>query len=257
MYFIQRFCKKVIVDQKIVLIIARLGQLVTAEGHIADGKVKGVIRQFDALKAVHSDICLRVKLLCDSARDTVQLDTVQLGAVILFRQQTKEIADAHRRFQHGVRLDTHVLQRGIHGADHRRRGVVGVQRGAAGGGVFLRCQQSFQLKILFFPFFVLFVKRLRDAAPAGVAGKDRLFIWCRLALLCFQLFQQSDRRHIVLILAFLTADIDVAVRQMKIFRLFRLLREVCRMNRCRIQYIEVQNFKLVVDQLLQTVPFLL
>ena len=42
-----------------------------------------------------------------------------------------------------------------------------------------------------------------------------------------------------------------------IFRLFRLLREVCRMNRCRIQYIEVQNFKLVVDQLLQTIPFLL
>ena len=177
--------------------------------------------------------------------------------MILLRQQTEEIADAHRRFQQGVRLDAHVLQRGIHGADHRRRGVVGVQRGAAGGGVFLRCQQSFQLKIFLFPFFVLFVKRLRDAAPARVVGKDRLFIWCRLALLCFQLFQQSDRRHIVLILAFLTANIDVAVRQMKIFRLFRLLREVCLMNRCRIQYIEVQSFKLVVDQLLQTVPFLL
>lgn len=95
-----------IVDQKIVLVIARLGQLVAAEGHITDGKVKGVVRQFDALKAVHSDICLRVKLLCDPTRDAVQLDTVQLGAVILLRQQAKEIADAHRRFQHGVRLDT-------------------------------------------------------------------------------------------------------------------------------------------------------
>lgn len=87
MYFIQRFCKKVIVDQKIVFVIARARTACSCRRARCRWQVKGVIRRSTCSKPSICDICLRVKLLCDPARDAVQFDSVQLGAVILLRQQ--------------------------------------------------------------------------------------------------------------------------------------------------------------------------
>jgi len=188
-HLIQRFRKKVVVNEKIARAIPRFRQLVAAKRHIADGKVKGIIRQRHALKAVYGDIRFRVKLPCDPSADAVQFHAVQRSVLVFLRQTTEEVANTHCRFQNGFRLDAHTGKSLIHFTNDHRCRVVRVQGGAARRCVFLRSQQRFQFGVFCRPFLVALVKRLRDAAPAGIAGKDSLLLRRGASSGAFQFFQ--------------------------------------------------------------------
>ena len=93
---------------------------------------------------------------------------------------------------------------------------MGVQGGGAGGLVFLRRQRVFQFRVLFRPFVVTLVERLRQSAPADVTGENFLFLRRRQTFFRLDLFQSTDRRHIVLKFRLLTARAKILIRDVKI-----------------------------------------
>ena len=82
---------------------------------------------------------------------------------------------------------------------------MGVEGRASGGGIFLRGQQLFQLGILGSPCRFLWVKSIRNTAPAHIAGKNLLLFGACLLSGSFQLFQQTNGINICLELGFWTA----------------------------------------------------
>ena len=136
-HLIQRFCEKVVVNGETELVKSPVADLILAKGYVAHGEVEKVL-SVGGFKARHGNICLGVKLLCDSAGNTVQLHTVEPAAFHALRQHTEEVAHAHAWLQNIAGLETHILHRVVNGADNGGTGVVGVEGGGAGGGVFLR-----------------------------------------------------------------------------------------------------------------------
>ena len=93
---VESLSKEIIVDGKAELIISTVIHLVLTERHIADCKVIEVFA-VGGLKSCNGNICLWVKLFCDSPRDAVQLHAVELTVLHRFGQKPKEVADTHRR----------------------------------------------------------------------------------------------------------------------------------------------------------------
>ena len=60
----------------------------------------------------------------------------------------KECAHTHAGLQHIAAYAAHACQRAVHGMDDGRRGIKRCQRGFLRGGVFLRRQQFFQLRLV-------------------------------------------------------------------------------------------------------------
>ena len=112
----------------------------------------------------------------------------------------KKLPHAHRRLQNVAGTEAHLLHGFINGADNSGAGVVGVQGGGPGRGVFLRGQQFFQFRILGGPRGFVRVKGIRHAAPAHIAGQHFLLLRRGLPGGFLQVFQQLDRRHIGLVL---------------------------------------------------------
>ena len=136
-YLIQRFGKKVVMDGKTELVVSPVVDLILAKGDIADGKVEE-IPPVGGFKARHGNVRLGIELLCDSAGDAVQLHTVQAASLHLLREKPEKVSDAHGRLQDVAGLEAHAADSLIDCLDNRGTGVVGVQRGSPGGGVFLR-----------------------------------------------------------------------------------------------------------------------
>ena len=136
-HLIQRFCEKVVVDGKTELVKSPVADLILSKGYVAHGEVEEVL-SVGGFKARHGNIRLGIELLCDSAGNTVQLHAVEPAAFHALRQHTEEVAHAHAGLQNIAGLEAHVLHRVVNGADNGGTGVVGVQRGRSGGGVFLR-----------------------------------------------------------------------------------------------------------------------
>ena len=257
-YLVQRFCEEIIVDQKTVLLIARVRQAIVAEGDIAHRQVYGVVRQIDVLKAADSDIGLWIKLFGNASGDAVQLYAVKLCVPHSLRQQTKKITHTHSRLQHGSRLNTHTGEGIVNALNDQGRGVMGVQGRTTGSGIFIRCQQLFQFLILLCPFFIVSVESLRNAAPAGIAGKNVLLRRACLPLFCFQCFQKPNGSDVVLILHFLAACANVRVSDAVILRHGLSLTQLCSGSHGRVGEIsEVQLPQFPVDQLPQTFVVLL
>ena len=81
-------------DRKTELVISTVIHLVLTERHVTDSEVKE-IPSVGGLKTGNGNVCLGVKLLCDSPCDAVQLHAVELAVLHRFRQKSKEVADAH------------------------------------------------------------------------------------------------------------------------------------------------------------------
>ena len=145
-HLVQCLGKKVVVNTEIQLVVGFVVDLILAERHIADGKVKEVTA-VGGLKAAYCDVRLGVELLCDTPGNRVQLHTVQTAVSHFLRQHPEEVAHTHRRLQNIAGLKAHAPHRFIDGLDNRRAGVVSVQGGASGGCIFLRGQQFLQLGI--------------------------------------------------------------------------------------------------------------
>ena len=134
---IERLGKKVVVNGKTELVVSPVVDLVLSKGHVADGKVEE-IPSVGGFKACHGNVCLGIELLGDASRNGIQLHAVEPAAFHALRQHTEEVAHAHGRLQDVAGLEAHVAHRLIDRLDNRGAGVVSVQRGSSGGGVFLR-----------------------------------------------------------------------------------------------------------------------
>ena len=91
-------------NEKVFLVVAWVGKLIVAKGHVAHCQIEAVVGKVHTLKSVHRDVGFGVKLLGDPARDGVQLHTVKRGVLHLLRQKSKEVAHTHGRLQHGFWL---------------------------------------------------------------------------------------------------------------------------------------------------------
>ena len=74
-HLVQCFGKKVVVDAEIQLVVGFVIDLILAERHIADGKVKEVT-PIGGLKAAYCDVRLGIELLCDTPGNRVKLHTI-------------------------------------------------------------------------------------------------------------------------------------------------------------------------------------
>ena len=94
---------------------------------------------------------------------------------------------------------------------------MGIEGRASGGGIFLRGQQLFQLGILGSPCRFLWVKSIRNTAPAHITGKNLLLFGACLLSGSFQLFQQTNGINICLELGFWTAFTQMLIGNAEVF----------------------------------------
>ena len=141
-YLVQRFGEEIIVDVEAQLVIGRIIYFVLAERHITYRKVEKV-SAVCGFKTCNSYIGLGIKLLGDPSGDGIQFYTVKAAALHIFREHSKEIADTHGRLQNVTGLEAHISHSFIDGTDNRGAGIVSIQRGRAGGGIFLRGKRGF------------------------------------------------------------------------------------------------------------------
>ena len=223
-HLIQRLGEKVIVNGKTELVISPVVDLILSKGYVADSEVKE-IPAVGGLKACHGNVGLGIELLGDTACDAVQLHAVQAAATHFLRQQAEEVAHAHGRLQNIAGLEAHVAYCLINGLDNGGAGVVGVQRGASGGSIFLRGEGCVQFLVFLCPGGLALVKGIGQAAPAHIPGKDFLLCRCRLPTLCFQGFQKVDGVQIGTELGFGASDAQIVIGDTEVFsRRDRLLR---------------------------------
>ena len=150
---IHGFGEKVVMNRKTQPVIGWVIDLILSEGNIAHGKVKEV-SAVCFLKTADGDISFGVQLLGDPAGDGIQFYTVQAAALHLFREHTKEVADAHGGLQNVAGLETHLRNGIIHGLDNRGRSIVGIEGGTSGGAVLLGSQCCSKFLILFRPAYL-------------------------------------------------------------------------------------------------------
>ena len=136
-HLFQRFCKKVVVDGKTELVKSPVADLILSKGYVAHGEVEEVL-PVGGFKARHGNVCLGVELLCDPAGNAVQLHAVEPAVFHALRQHTEEVAHAHAGLQNIAGLEAHILYCVVNGADDGGAGVMGVEGGGTGGGIFLR-----------------------------------------------------------------------------------------------------------------------
>ena len=141
-HLIQCFGKKIVMNTEIQLVVGFVVDLILAKRHITNGKVIE-ISPVGGLKPGHGDVGLGVELLCNPSTDGIQLNAIQTAVSHFFRQHTEEIAHTAGRLQDVAGLKTHAAHGLIDGPDYRGTGVVRVEGGTSGGGIFLRGQQFF------------------------------------------------------------------------------------------------------------------
>ena len=181
-------------DGEIQPVIAFIRYMELAEGNIADGNIKKVIREGGFFIALHRDTAALIKLAGDAAREIVQLHAIELAAAHVFRQHTEKIADAAGWLQNIALREAHLPQGGIDAADDHRRRVERRERGFAGSGVFGIRQQFFQFSVT----RIFFVKEVRQTAPAHILCQHRLFLRCGGSVLRLHRFQGTDCVQIAL-----------------------------------------------------------
>ena len=82
-HLVESLGEEIIVDGETELVISTVVYLILTERHVANGKVIKV-SSVGGLKASHGDVCLGVKLFCDSPCDAVQFHAVELTVLHRF-----------------------------------------------------------------------------------------------------------------------------------------------------------------------------
>ena len=132
---------KIIVDEEIVAVIPLIRHFVIAEGYVTHNTVKEAVRELHCFKALHRNLVFLVQLLCNAARNAIQLHAVHPNLLHAVRHQTHEIADTTGRFQHIAFGQSHIAQGFIHCLDDRRRSVKRIQ-GTGTGFLILICREQ-------------------------------------------------------------------------------------------------------------------
>ena len=225
------------------LVIGGVIDGVLAERHVAHRQIIEVL-PVCLFKTGKGNIGVLIKLSGNAPSQIVQLYAVQLRRRQRIRQEAEKVADAHGRFQHGPRLEIHILHRLIHGLDDRGAGIVGVEDRGTGGFVFLRGQQFLQLGVFFRPLGVILVKHPGNAAPANIAGENLLFFRRGKAALRLDLLQGTDSRHIVLIFRFFAANTQVIIGDLEVMAFPARLAGSWRRGRNHLPTVNLHLFRL-------------
>ena len=138
---VKTFRNKIIVEEKIVAVIPLIRYFVIAEGYVAHNTVKETVRELHCFKALHRNLVFLVQLLCNAARNAVQLHTIHPNLLHAVRHQTHEIADTTGRFKYVAFGQSHIAQGFIHCLDDRRRSVKRIQ-GTGTGFLILICREQ-------------------------------------------------------------------------------------------------------------------
>ena len=125
-----------------LLVIPLIVQAVITKRHIADGAIKGVIRELGILVTGDFNVSIRVQLAGNAAADAVQLHAGELTVLHALRQHAEEVADTHRRLQNFAVFKAELSRSVIDRADDRGRGVVRVQDRRTRGLVFVLSEQT-------------------------------------------------------------------------------------------------------------------
>ena len=206
-------------------VIPLIRHLIIAEWHIAHNAVKEAVRELHGFKALHRNLVFLVQLLCNAARNAVQLHAVHPNLLHAVRHKTHKVADTTGRFQYIALGQAHVIQCFVHCLDDRRRSVKRIQRTGTGFLVLVCRKQRFQFSVFLRPVRVVFIERLRNAAPAHIPGEYLLLLCGSLPLLCIQCLQHPNGLHVGFILCFRPSCAEIIVRNTEVHRLlFRLCR---------------------------------
>ena len=141
------------------------------------------------------DVRIRVEFRGDARGDGIKLNArAPRAGIQTFRHQSKEVADAHRRFE-DVRagLEAEPLHGLPHCLNDFGRRVVRVRSRGASRRILLRAQQILQFVRDALPFpRRMWRKRIGHRAPTGVLHEDRLFLWRSRAVFRLDCFQRAD-----------------------------------------------------------------
>ena len=74
--FVEGLCKEVVVDQELVLVVPLIRDFEISKRHVADNRIKETVREICFFKALCCNRSLLIKLLCDTCRYGVKLNTV-------------------------------------------------------------------------------------------------------------------------------------------------------------------------------------
>ena len=173
-------------------------RLVIPKGNVGNRHIIKTIGQTGFLEWLVADVRIRVECFCQPGRDGINFDGRHLGTLVHFvRHQADEMSQAASGFQNASLLKPETLKRVIHRPDDQRCGVMGVESAGAGRFQFFGGQQFLQPLALFGPFLVQGIKDLGQSAPANISDESALFFVRGGSCLCFEAFEQFDRREIV------------------------------------------------------------
>ena len=86
-------------DVRVQVIVAPIIDFHGVERDIAQNHIKAVVLKFGGFISHDGNIRIRIKLLCDSAGDGIQLYAKQLAPLKLLRQHRIEVAGSHTGVQ--------------------------------------------------------------------------------------------------------------------------------------------------------------
>ena len=217
---VERAAEEVVVDAEAAIgPVARIGHLVGAEGHVADGQVVPAVGQGRLLERAdaHVHAAGAVQRLQHPAREPVDLDggdpamLNQCG-----RHSADEVADAGAGFEHAAAGESEALHCLPHRLDHEDRGVVAIVHRRARRRVVVVGEGVAQLRGTACPGRLrrLKVEARWQTAPAGVAQQRAARVAVRCTVRRFELTQRVDRGQVGLELRDRAAgDVEAGERQ--------------------------------------------
>ena len=214
------FRKEIIVDTKSQLVVRLIVDLIVAKGHVTHRQIVE-ITAVCGLKTGYGNISLRIQFFRNAPGDAVQFYTIQAAVLHGVRQHSKEVAYAHGRFQNITRLEAHLFDRIINGANHHRGGVVGVQGAGTGGGVLVLGKQPFQFGVFLCPAIFAGVKDICQTAPTHILRQHLLLLGGGTTVLIFQLEQGANGFNVPGIFLLCTALAQMVVRNVEVSGRFR------------------------------------
>ena len=127
-------------DGKIQPVIAPVIDFVISKGDVADGQVIEV-PAVGGFKSGDGNVGAGIKLPGNPSGDGVQLHAIQAAIAHFFWQHSKEVANTHCRFQDVSGLESHLSYGIVDCPDDGGAGIVGIQGGTSGSGVFFLGQE--------------------------------------------------------------------------------------------------------------------
>ena len=190
---VQALDDEVVVDAVPAGVVPPVGQGEIAERDVADRQVEAAFGGTGVGERLVGDIGIGVQHRRDRGGDWVQLHARDPGAA---GREADEVPAAASCFQDAALGEAELLHPCPDGLDEGGVGVVRVEGVAGGGRQLPRCRQPGQFLACPGKLRLAVVEDLRDRAPPGPAGQDRLLLGQGRAVVPFDGAQRGERREV-------------------------------------------------------------